>query len=126
VNVAHAPGVAVSVTTELVVSLAAHPSVLPDVHEMPGPVTVPVPVPAVVTVSTNVLGWNVAVTVFAADIVTVQVLPLVVVQPDQLFSIAPAAGDAVSVTVPPLATFVVQPAGSLQSSPAPLIVPVPP
>jgi hypothetical protein len=51
-----------------------------------------------VTVRRNVLGWKVAVTVFAADIVTVQLLPLVVVQP----------------------------AGSLQSSPAPLILPVAP
>ena len=38
------------------------------------------------------VGWNVAVTVFADDIVTVQVLPFVLVQPVQLFSMAPAAG----------------------------------
>jgi hypothetical protein len=126
VNVAHAPGVAVRVTTEPVLSSAAQPSLLPDVQAMPGPVTVPVPVPAVVTVRRYVVGWNVAVTVFADDIVTVQVLPFVLVQPVQLFSMASAAGDAVSVTVLPLARVVVQPAGSLHSSPAPLIVPVAP
>ena len=123
---AHVPGVAVRMTAEPLLSSAAQPSLLPDVQAMPGPVTVPVPVPAVVTVRRNVVGWNVAVTVFADDIVTVQVLPFVLVQPVQLFSMAPAAGDAVSVTVLPLATVVVQPAGSLHSSPAPVIMPVAP
>jgi hypothetical protein len=113
-------------TTEPLLTSAAQPSLLPDVQAMPGPVTMPVPVPAVATVRRNVVGWKVAVTVFAADIVAVQVLPFVLVQPDQLFSMAPAAGDAVSVTVVPLATGVVQPAGSLHSSPAPAITPVAP
>jgi len=96
------------------------------VQAMPGPVTVPVPVPPGVTVSRNWVGWNVAVAVRAAVIVTVHVAPLTVVHPTQLFSSEPAAGVAVSVTVLPLPTAVVQPAGSLHSSPAPLIVPAPP
>jgi hypothetical protein len=120
---------AVSVTVvagDVLGTEAVHPSVEPVVQEMLPPVTVPRPVPDVFAVRSQASGWNVAVTVFAAVMVTVHVVPLADVQPDQLFSKEPVAGVAVSVTVLPLPTVVVQPAGSAQSSPAPAIAPVPP
>jgi hypothetical protein len=80
------------------------------------------------SVSGYVLGWNVAVTVFAAVTVTVQLAPLTDVQPLQLFRIEPASGVAVSVTVPPFATGAVQPSvePAAHAMPGPVTVPVPP
>ncbi len=50
------------------------------------------------------LGWNEAVTVFADDMVTVQVAPFVVVHPVQLLNSDVASGTAVSVMVAPFAS----------------------
>ncbi len=128
-NVEPGSGAAVSVTDvagDVLGTEAVHPSAEPVVQEMLPPVTVPRPVPDVFAVRSQASGWNVAVTVLAAVIVTVHLVPLADVQPDQLFSNEPAAGVAVSVTVLPLPAVVVQPAGSPHSSPAPAIVPAPP
>ena len=81
-----ASGVAVSVTTvagTVFGTWAVQPRVEPVVQAIPGPVTVPRPVPAVRTVRSQVSGWNVAVAVFDADIVTVQTFPETVVHPLQ-------------------------------------------
>jgi hypothetical protein len=95
-------GVAVRVTVAPFATLAVQPAVDPAVQAMPAPVTVPPPPDAAAfTVSTNVLGTKVAVTVFADDIVTVQLAPLVDVQPVQLLNSDVASGTAVSVTVAP-------------------------
>ena len=66
-------------------------------------VTVPLPVPARLTV--RVTSWldglNVALTDFAALSVTVQVAPETVSHPLQAFNVDPLPGDAVSVTTVP-------------------------
>ncbi len=96
---------------------------------MPSPWTAPpAPVPAVFTVRAYVLGWKVAVTVFAPVIDTVHVAPLTEAQPVQLFRIELASGVAVRVTVAPFATAVVQPAVDpvVQAMFGPVTVPVPP
>lgn len=94
-------GTAVRVTTVLLVNDDAH--AVP--HEIPvgALVTVPLPVPALVTVSTKDGKANVALTLWAALIVTVQVL-VVPVQPPPLQPVKsePAAGAAVKVTMVPL------------------------
>lgn len=59
---------------------------------------VTVPFPVLFTVSVYVFKVNVAATVFAAVIVTVQAVPLVVSQPVQLVKLESAAGAAVRVT----------------------------
>jgi len=65
------------------------------------PVTIPLPVPAFVTVSA--IGTsNVAVTVAAADIVTVHEPVPVQPPPLQPLKVEPVAGVAVSVTAVPL------------------------
>jgi hypothetical protein len=67
-------------------------------------VTVPAPVPDLLTVNAKVC-WasvKVAVAVLAAFIVTVHVAPDAVSQPFQLANAEPAAADAVRVTVVPL------------------------
>jgi hypothetical protein len=46
-------------------NVAVHPALDPVAQEIPSPVIVPFPVPLACAVSTNVLGANVAVTVFA-------------------------------------------------------------
>ena len=66
-------------------------------------VTVPLPVPALLTVRAKVGTSNVAVTVVAADIVTVQELAPEQPPPLQPVKIEPDAGVAVSVTAVPLA-----------------------
>jgi hypothetical protein len=101
------------------------PAVLPDEQAIPGPLTDPVPVPAVVTVSGYVAGWNAAMTVRAPLTSTEQVLPLHDVQPDQLFTIVPASGTAVSVMVDPFGSSALQvpaPPGA-QSIPGPVTRP---
>ena len=65
------------------------------------PVTGPLPVPAFVTVSAKLGTSNVAVTVVAAVIVTVQE-PVPEQPPLQPVKVEPAAGVAVSVTAVPL------------------------
>jgi hypothetical protein len=124
-----ASGVAVSVTVPPFATGAVQPSVEPAMQAMPGPVTVPLPPCATAfTVNGYVLGWNVAVTVFADVTVTVHVAPLTLVQPVQLFRIEVASGVAVSVTVPPFATLVVHPTvePAVQAMPGPVTVPTPP
>jgi hypothetical protein len=99
VNIEPAAGVAVSVTP---VPLA-YASVQSVPHSMPAGAlrTVPLPAPARLTVRLTGASPNVAVTVAAAVIVTVQ--PAVPVQaPLQPVNVEPAAGAAASATtVPP-------------------------
>jgi hypothetical protein len=91
-----AAAVAVSVTVLFWLKLAAQaaPQSIPA-GEL---VTVPVPVPALVTVSITGTGVKLAVTVFAMDIVTVQVVAVPVQAPDQPSNVEPVAGVAVRVT----------------------------
>jgi hypothetical protein len=73
-----ASGVAVSVTDAagtVLGTLVVHPAVDPVVQATPSPETVPRPVPDVLAVRSQAAGWNVAVTVFAAVIETVQTFP---------------------------------------------------
>jgi len=65
-------------------------------------VTVPTPVPALVTVRANVGRSKVAGTVVAADIVTVQEPVPEQLPPLQPLKVDPVAGVAVSVTAVPL------------------------
>ena len=65
-------------------------------------VTVPLPVPALLTVSAKVCGVKVAVTVVAALMLTVQA-PVPVHAPVQPLKVEPAAGVAVNVTAVALA-----------------------
>ena len=65
-------------------------------------VTVPLPAPALLTVSAKLGTPNVAVTVVAADIVTVHEPVPVQPPPLQPLNVEPAAGVAVSVTAVPL------------------------
>ena len=73
------------------------------------------------------LGWNVAVTVFAPVMLTVQLVPEYVRQPDQDLRMESGPGAAVSVTVSPFATGSVQspPDPVAQAMPGPVTVPVP-
>src|SRR2546428_7881907 len=94
-----AAGAAVSLTPVPLVKLAAQvaPQVIP-----PGElVTVPLPVPALLTVSAKLGRLNVAVTVVAALKVTVQAPVPEQPPPLQPVKIEPAAGAAVSVTALP-------------------------
>ena len=65
-------------------------------------VTVPLPAPALLTVSAKLGTPNVAVTVVAADIVTVHEPVPVQPPPLQPLNVEPVAGVAVSVTAVPL------------------------
>jgi len=123
VNVEPAAGVAVSVTA---VPLAkAAEQVAP--HEMPAGELeiVPLPAPAFVRLSVKGCSANVAVTLWAALIVTVQV-PVPVQPPLQPVNVEPVAGVAVSVTAVPLANAVEQvaphemPVGELVTVPLPV------
>ena len=73
---------------------------------MPVPVTVPFPDTTVV--SGYVFGWNVAVTLFAPVIETVQLVPDTLVQPNHDLKMVPSPGAATRVTLPPFATGSVQ------------------
>jgi len=86
-------------------------------------VTVPLPVPASVTVNAKVTKLNVAVTDLAALIVTVHV-PVPVQAPLQPANVEPEAAAAVRVTEAPLLKFALQVVGQL--IPAGLLVTVPP
>ena len=120
VKVDPASGVAVNVTTVPVVK--AVEQVAPQ--EMPAGelVTVPVPAPALVTVSAKDACMKVAVTLVAALSVTVHG-PVPEQPPPQPVNVEPAAGVAVKVTAVPL----VKPAAHVapQEMPAGVLVTVP-
>jgi hypothetical protein len=92
-------GVAVRVTLVPLLkdALQVLPQLIPDGAE----VTVPVPVPALATVKANVGRANVAVTLRAVVILTVQV-PVPVQAPLQPVKVDPLAAAAVRVTLVPL------------------------
>jgi hypothetical protein len=92
--------VAVSVTNVPLLKEAEHavPQLMPDGLE----VTVPLPLPAVLTVKVNCCGVNVAVMDFAAPIVTVQVTPETLSHPLQPLNVEFVSACAVSVTTVPL------------------------
>jgi hypothetical protein len=123
VNVEPAAGVAVKVTA---VPLAkAAEQVAPQ--EMPAGAleTVPVPAPALVIASVKGCRAKVAVTAWAALMVTAQVPVPVQPPPLQPVNVEPAAGVAVRVTAVPLAKAAEQvapqemPAGALETVPVP-------
>src|SRR5206468_10051874 len=89
-------GVAVRVTVVPITYGAEHvaPQLIPDGLD----VTVPEPIPVLLTARLNTLRLNVTVTVLAAVIVTVQVEPDTTSQPTQPPTVEFAAGTAVSVT----------------------------
>lgn len=122
-NTEFAPAVAVSVTSVPLAKFAAH--VVGQLIPVGTLVTVPLPVPAGVTVRGNVPRVNVAVTVSAEFIVTEQV-PVPLQAPLQPANADPLAGTAVSVTGVPLAKSAVQvcvqliPDGLLVTVPVPV------
>jgi hypothetical protein len=123
VKVEPAAGVAVRVTAVPTVNEAEQ--VAP--HEMPAGalVTVPLPVPVLVTLRAKDCWTNPAVTVVAAFSVTVQVPVPEQPPPVQPVKVEPAAGVAVKVTAVPLANAAAHvmpqeiPAGALVTVPAP-------
>src|SRR5439155_649690 len=100
VKVEPAAGVAVNVTAVPLAKLAVQ--VRPQLIPTGALVTVPLPVPALLTVSATVGRAKVAVTVVAALRVTVQVPVPEHPPPLQPVKVEPAAGVAVSVTAVPL------------------------
>jgi hypothetical protein len=125
VNVAFAAGVAVSVTVESSSGLAVH-VVRPLPHWIPPPLTEPGPVTVTLSVIPVPLVVNVAVTLFAPLIVTVQVVAAPLHAPPQLVKAAPVSGVAVRVTVEPAVWFTVQfVAPEPQLIPPPVTVPSP-
>jgi hypothetical protein len=120
-------GVAVSVTSEPSFSFAVQ-VVPPFPHWIPPPLTEPGPVTVTVrlTVPEVVPPENVAVTLFAAFIVTVQVVEPPLQAPPQLVKLAPLSGVAVSVTVAPVVSFTVHVVcPDPQLIPPPVTVPLP-
>src|SRR3989442_27767 len=123
VKVEPAAGAAVRVTAVPLEKLAEQ--VAPQVIPTGELVTVPLPVPALLTVSAKVGSVNVAVTVVAALRVTVQVPVPEHPPPLQPLKVEPAAGVAVNVTAAPLAKLAEQvapqlmPAGALVTGPLP-------
>src|SRR5438309_3447767 len=99
VKVEPAAGAAVSVTAVPLVKLAAQ--VAPQLIPAGALVTVPLPVPAGVTVRVKLCRVKVAVTVVAAESVTVQAPVPEQPPPLQPLKVEPAAGAAVSVTAGP-------------------------
>src|SRR5207253_10350120 len=88
-------------------------------------VTVPVPVPAVLTVSAKVGRVKVAVTVVAAETVTVQAPVPEQPPPVQPVKVEPAAGVAVNVTAVPLVKLAEQVAPQVIPTGALVTVPLP-
>jgi len=119
-----AAGAAVSVTAVPLGKLATH--VAPQVMPTGELVTVPLPVPALLTVSAKLGRLKVAVTVVAAESVTTQAPVPVQPPPLQPPKVEPAAGAAVSITAVPLAKLAAQvapqvmPAGELVTVPLPV------
>jgi hypothetical protein len=94
-------GVAVKVTVVSLTKVAeqAVPQLIPDGLD----VTVPLPRPDLLTVSVNRSRVNVARTVFAAVIDTLQVAPATASHPTHALKLDPDAGTAASVTCVPVA-----------------------
>src|SRR5438093_1599836 len=119
-----AAGVAVSVTAVPLARLAEQ--VAPQVMPAGELVTVPLPLPALLTVSAKLGRLKVAVTVVAAETVTTQVPVPEHPPPLQPLKVEPAAGLAVSVTAVPLVKLAEQvapqviPAGKLVTVPLPV------
>src|SRR5205823_3595817 len=119
-----AAGIGVNVTAVPLVKLAEQ--VAPQLIPAGALVTVPLPVPAGVTVRVKVCTVKVAVTVVAADSVTTHAPAPEQPPPLQPLKVEPAAGAAVSVTAVPLAKLAeqvapqVMPAGLLVTVPAPV------
>src|SRR6266581_4777681 len=124
VKVEPATGVAVNVTAVPLAKLAEQ--VAPQLIPTGALVTVPLPVPALLTVSVNVWSVNVVVTVVAAESVTVQAPVPEQPPPLQPVKVEPAAGVAVNVTAVPLVKLAAQvapqliPAGALVTVPLPV------
>jgi hypothetical protein len=122
-NVEPAAGVAVKVTAVPLANPAEQ--VVPQEMPVGALVTVPPPAPALLTVSVKLCWANVAVTAWAALIVTVHVPVPVQPPPLQPVNVEPAAGVAVKVTAAPVvkdAEHVVPheiPAGLLDTVPVP-------
>ncbi len=123
VKVEPAAVAAVSVTAVPLVKLAAQ--VAPQVIPAGALVTVPLPVPAAVTVSVKVWSVKVAVTVVAAETVTTHDPVPVQPPPLQPLKIEPAAGVAVSVTAVPLVKLTEQVAPQVMPDGLLVTVPVP-
>src|SRR3989441_9625910 len=124
VKVEPAAGVAVSVTAVPLAKLAVH--VAPQVIPAGALVTVPLPVPALLTVSAAVGRLKVAVTVVAAERVIVHDPVPEQPPPVQPLKVEPAAGVAVNVTAVPLVKLAEQvtpqliPTGALVTVPLPV------
>src|SRR5437899_921839 len=123
VKVEPAAGVAVNVTAVPLAKLAEQ--VAPQLIPAGELVTVPLPVPALLTVSARLGRLKVAVTVVAAETVTVQAPVPEHPPPLQPVKVEPAAALAVSVTAVPLGKLAEQvgpqliPAGELVTVPLP-------
>ena len=123
-NVDPVAGVAVKVTAVPLANAAEQ--VAPQEMPVGALVTVPVPVPALVTPSVKGCSAKVAVTAWAALIVTVHVPVPVHPPPLQPLKVEPVAGVAVKVTAVPLPKAEEQvvpqeiPAGALEIVPAPV------
>src|SRR5262245_6557711 len=119
-----AAGVAVSVTVVPFVNPKAH--VVPHVMPAGALATVPDPEPLLLTVSVKDCSANVAVTLWAALIVTVQAVAVPVQPPLQPVNVEPAAGAAVRVTAVPDVSEVehvvpqLMPTGELVTVPLPV------
>ena len=117
-------GVAVNVTLLLVAKFAEQ--VAPQLIPVGKLVTVPVPVPDLLTVNNLGTKLKFAVTLLAAVILTVQVLLLPVQAPDQPIKVEPEAGVAVNVTLLLVAKLAEQvapqliPVGKLVTVPVPV------
>jgi hypothetical protein len=117
-------GLAVSVTVvpELKLATQVAPQLMPAGEE----VTVPVPLPARLTVRLNAPTAKVAVTLAAALIVTTQVPVPAHPPPDQPLKVEPGPGVAVSVTTVPESKLATQVAPQLIPAGDEATVPVPP
>jgi hypothetical protein len=123
-NVEPAVAAAVKVTLAFLVKLALQ--VAPQLIPAGELVTVPLPVPDLLTVNCTGTDAKPAVTVFAALIVRVQVLAVPVQPPDQPLNVEPAVAAAVKVTLAFWVKLALQvapqliPAGELVTVPAPV------
>ena len=124
-NVEPSAGNAVNVTAVPLAKLAEH--VVGQLIPAGALVTIPVPVPASLTVNAKlfVVLLNVAVTAVAAVTVTTQVPVPEHPPPVQPANVEPSAGNAVSVTAVPLAKLAEQVVGQLIPAGALVTVPVP-